>query len=154
VLPGRRSLKSLPGVKTVFVAAIWTAVCVGLPVAAAHNGWGIRELLVAAVVFCLMSTIVSVNDLYDTRADRLNGIRSLAVLFGEGSVRVGGVAVSLAAALVAACSVGSPGLLLAALYHAAYAGSVRVDRGRDCWSNALVYRASSFVMLLLVVLVR
>lgn len=153
-LPGRRSFKHLPGVKTVFVSAIWAGGCVGLPVIVSGVGWQLRELLMSSVLFLLMCTISSINDLFDIEQDRKNGIRSLPVLWGEARVHQFGGAMSLIVALIAVVGLGSPGLALAGVYHAAYAILVRGSYGRDYWSNTLMYRASSFVMLLLVVLLK
>jgi hypothetical protein len=74
------------------------------------------------------------------------------VLWGATKVQRFGGAISLVGSLIAAVWIGSPGLALAGLYHAAYATLVKASYGRDYWFNTLMYRASSFVMLLLVAL--
>lgn len=136
-LPGGRAPKQLPGVKAPYVAALWTLLVVGAPVAAAGVGLAASGALVALAIFALVAAQVTVNDIRDVAGDRLVGTRTVAVLWGDVGARR--VALGLAAVTVlAALPLGSPGLTLAALYTAAYALSYRreADAAFRWWVEA------------------
>lgn len=123
-LPGGRAPKQLPGLKTPYVAFLWTLLVVGVPVAAAGGPWDRRLPFVAGAMFAFVAAQVTVNDIRDLEGDRLVGTRTLAVLWGEQGARVAAILLALLAA-AAALALGSGGLLLAAGYTAGYAAAYR-----------------------------
>jgi 4-hydroxybenzoate polyprenyltransferase len=150
-LPGRRSPKQLPGFKTPYVAILWTAAVVALPLLAAGAPWTARSALLSAVIFLVMATIVTINDIYDLEEDRRAGTCSLAVVLGERWTKLVSCLFSLTGAVVAAVGLGSAGLALGCCYCALYAAYAESRRGKDDPTTIVMYRASSVVMLLLVV---
>lgn len=153
-LPGRQSLKQLPGFKTPFVAIIWTTLTLGIPMVSSHRQWDAKALFLSLIMFLFMCAVVSINDIYDIQDDLSKGIKSLAVLFGESKTRALAVVFTLFAAVVGLIFMKSLGLAMSGLYLAAYASYVKASRGRDHGPTLLFYRASSFIMLLLVWLMK
>ncbi len=152
ILPGGKSFKQLPGFKTPFVSAIWVALTAGLPLIASGKTLDERDFFVMAIVFLYMSTLISINDIYDITEDKANGVKSLAVLIGESNVRGLASVFSLVGAAIAAFSISSTGLFLAGIYFSIYAISIKSPRGRDHTATVFAYRASSFIMFILVLL--
>lgn len=130
-LPGKKSLKQLPGIKTPFVAAIWVTLVVWMPMEAAGRSWDQRTAMVAMAIFLMMCTIAAINDIYDIGDDRRNGTYSLAVMMGEQWTRMFACLLSSGAGVVATLSLHSAGLATAAFYLAFYAGYARSSRGRS-----------------------
>ncbi|MCZ7573911.1 MAG: UbiA family prenyltransferase [Ardenticatenaceae bacterium] len=123
-LPGGRAPKQLPGLKTPYVAALWTLLIVGVPLAGAGRPWDRQALLGASAIFALVAAQVTVNDIRDLEGDRLVGTRTLAVLWGERGARLAAILCALLAA-AAALALRSRGLVLAAAYTTAYAAAYR-----------------------------
>jgi 4-hydroxybenzoate polyprenyltransferase len=151
-LPGGRSPKQLPGFKTPYVTAIWTALVVALPLTVAGEPWDARAALLAAVMFLLTAPYTVINDVYDIHDDRRTGTRSLPAMFGERAARLASCLMSLSAAGVAAIGLGSPGLALAGCYGVLYCGYAESRRGPEHGPTVLMYRAHSVIMVLLVAL--
>ncbi len=149
-LPGKTSPRQLPGFKTPYVAGIWTLLVVALPLVAARAAWDRRAALLATVIFLIMSTIVTVNDIYDIDDDRRSGTRSLAVLLGEGKTRLLCCLFS-AVGIGAAVGLGSAGLASVCGYTAFYALYVETRRGRDYPPAVVMFRVICVMMPLLVV---
>lgn len=123
-LPGGRAPKQLPGLKTPYVALLWTLLVVGVPVAAAGQPWDRRLPFVASAMFAFVAAQVTVNDIRDLEGDRLVGTRTLAVLSGERGARAAALLFALLAG-GSALALGSGGLLVAAAYTAGYAATYR-----------------------------
>ena len=130
LLPGGKTPKQLPGLKTPYVAALWTLLVVVAP--AANAGWLLTQPAaderrigwVALALFGLVAAQITINDIRDVTGDRLVGTRTFAVLWGERGARR--VALGCAAlTAIAAVALRSAGLLAAAAYAAAYTAAYR-----------------------------
>ena len=139
-LPGGKAPKQLPGLKTPYVAALWTLLVAGAPLANAGWPWAghavaeeRRIVWTALALFGLVAAQVTVNDIRDVAGDRLVGTQTFAVLWGERGARL--VALGCAALTAAAgFSLRSAGLLAAAGYLAACAVAYRREAdGRFRW---------------------
>lgn len=129
VLSGGRAPKQLPGLKVPYVAALWTLLSVGIPLAVAGDSWNWRATLVASAVFSFAAALVNLNDIRDVKGDRLVGTLTLAVLWGEhqarfASILLAGLAASAAAALH------SVGFFVVALYITALVATYRSHTDR------------------------
>lgn len=78
-----RSLRDLPGSKTLLIAAAWGLVCAVLPALSAPGnltgGTGVSFLFVAAMVFVRTAFF----DMLDMQGDRIVGKETLPILLGE-----------------------------------------------------------------------
>jgi len=94
-----RGLKRWPGMKAATVAAVWTAVTIGLP----QTAFGVFSPLSTLSRFFLLYAVALPFDLRDRDTDARRGRRTLAVLAGPTVVRQV-MAGSLALAGVLACA--------------------------------------------------
>ena len=153
-LPGKRSPKQIPGLKTPYVAALWTALAVGLPLTVAGGPWDARSATLAAAMLLIMAPYSIVNDAYDIHDDRRTGTFSLPVMFGERASRLASCLMSSSGAAVAALGLHSPGLALAGCYTTLYCCYAESRRGPDHAPTVFMYRTASVVMVLLVGILR
>lgn len=105
----RWSWKQIPGLKTPYVALLWTILTVFTPAA----GYGLlgewRIWQVAVAVFALIFCQILLNDLRDINGDMENKVYSLPVLMGDLESRRLGIEV-----------LAFPGLIAFALWHPAF----------------------------------
>lgn len=99
-----RSLKELPGSKTVFTALAWAAVTAVFP--RIEYGISLSPALFVAFIFTFSIVFVrsALSDIMDIQSDRLIGRETIPVLLGEGKTRllVHGIAAALAVLLAVA----------------------------------------------------
>jgi 4-hydroxybenzoate polyprenyltransferase len=153
-LPGRRSPKQLPGFKTPYVTAIWTALAVAVPLTVAGGPWDARSALLAIAMSLITGPYSIINDIYDIDDDRQQGTRSLAVILGERGARLAACLMCSMGAVISAVGLHSAGLALAGCYSALYCSYASSRRGPDHGPSVLLYRASSVLMLLFVSVLR
>lgn len=88
----RWAWKQVPGLKTPYVALLWTILTVFAPVAG-YGRWGDWRLWqVAGAVFLLILCQILLNDLRDVDGDSNNKVFSLPVLLGDYQARSVGMA--------------------------------------------------------------
>ncbi len=86
ILPGKRttkSLKDLPGSKTLFVALAWSAVCVLAPLGVWPSAFSLPQWLLFLLVGILVYLRTALLEVLDVQGDRIVGKETLAVLIGE-----------------------------------------------------------------------
>jgi 4-hydroxybenzoate polyprenyltransferase len=99
---GRRvGWKHLPGMKTPFVAVLWTLLTVITPAAVHGKVWQRDTVLLAAAACVLIMVQILVNDLRDMEGDRASGTVSLPVLLGDPAARLVGYVLAVAAVFFA-----------------------------------------------------
>lgn len=87
----RWAWKQVPGLKTPYVALLWTILTVFAP-AAEYDLWGtVRLWQVAGVIFLLILCQILLNDLRDIDGDSANNVYSLPVILGDYQARMLGM---------------------------------------------------------------
>ena len=97
-----RSLKRVPLAKNVFVPLVWTWATIALPFPdGSWFGWRWMVEPIAGPLFLLLAAGVLLCDLKDERADRLDGVPSLAVVCGARRAAWVGMALAAIAGMAA-----------------------------------------------------
>lgn len=129
VLPGRRTLRQVPGVKVPWVAITWVVGVAGIPLALHGGPWDARIAWYVLSITCLLACSVNVCDVRDIAGDRLAGTPTLPALLGYRWGIAASVAMAVAGTL-AAYPAGGLRFCIAAGYTLALAILYRPQRDR------------------------
>lgn len=78
-----RSLRSLPGSKTILIALAWGVVTAGLPALAVKQGHWVSSVLTFVWVFGLVFCRTAFFDILDMQGDRIVGKETIPILIGQ-----------------------------------------------------------------------
>ena len=122
MLPGLRSsksLKELPGSKTLFVALAWSAVCVIIPAGVWPTDLGASQWILFFLVGGLVYIRTALLEVFDLQGDKIVGKETLAVLIGEKKavrlVKVLAVALAASSLVLGASGLMTPHCMLLAI---------------------------------------
>jgi len=150
---GGRSLKDLPGSKTVFVALAWASVAVLVP----DMGWDLPQDARRGILFVLVAVLVylraALMEVLDVQGDRIVGRETLTVVMGEEKTTrlVQILSLTLGAVSVVFATLGSVPLAAAfcpaSLWMFWLAGRFRGERLGQYLRLELMVEASFFLLL-------
>ena len=82
------NLKKINGGKIILVAGLWVVLLVLFPAIHAHIDFtNMNFWLISIFVGAMITNIIIINDLKDIPGDRAEGVKSLAVVYGEKATR-------------------------------------------------------------------
>ncbi len=82
ILPDGKSLKKIPGVKTALIVFLWVILTFLIPMTVSGVHWNCR--IIGGILYesLMIASIANLNDIRDTRGDRLAGVPTISVIFG------------------------------------------------------------------------
>ena len=82
ILPDGRSLKKIPGVKTALIVVLWVILTFLVPMTVSGIHWSFR--IIGGILYesLMIVSFANLNDIRDTRGDRLAGVPTIPVIFG------------------------------------------------------------------------
>jgi len=97
---GNLHIKQIPGIKTLLLALVWSAVTIFLPVInTANTESNLQIMILFAQRFSFIFAIAIPFDIRDMDCDSKNGIKTIPMIFGEaGALRISGFALLLSLA--------------------------------------------------------
>ncbi len=82
ILPDGKSLKKIPGVKIALIVFLWVILTFIIPMTV--SGVPLNCRIIGGILYesLMIASIVNLNDIRDTRGDRLAGVPTISVIFG------------------------------------------------------------------------